>query len=144
MTNKRQPEIEPMLQFDRQCEQALEMYKEAFGAEITYLGRYSEADPKDRPPNYNEANGDGDLIFHAQMMIGGRRILMCDNLFNTLPRGHSVGLVVTFKDAEDVKAAFDVLADGATIISPISSTTFTPACGSLVDKFGIFWDLMVF
>ena len=134
--------IEPMLQFDRQCELALEMYKKAFGAEVAFLMRFSDAKPQDRPVCYN-AERDADLIFHAQMKLGGKRVLLCDNLFNTLPRGHTVGLVVMLETAEDVKAAFDILADGATIVSPISSATFTAAAGSLVDKFGIFWDLMV-
>jgi len=139
---KSTPVIEPLFQFDRQCEQAIELYKRAFGAEVIYLGRYGDADPQDRPAKYNE--DDTNLIFHAQMRIGNQRIMLADNLFNDLPRGHSVYPVIQFKTDEEVKAAFDVLSDGATIINPISSTTYSSACGSLVDKYGIFWDLMVY
>jgi len=135
------PTLEPMLQFDRECEQALEMYMQAFGATVTYMGRFKDADPKDRPPCYNEEK-DAHLIYHAQMMIGGKRILLCDNLFNNLPRGHSVAMVALFSTADEVKTAYSILAEGGTIVSPITSTTFTSACGTLVDKFGICWDIM--
>jgi PhnB protein len=131
--------IEPMLQFDRQCEQAIELYKEAFGAKVITFIRYADANPQDWSSN----NEDGkDLIYHAQMMIGSQRILLCDNLFNDLPRGHSVYPVITFKTADEVKAAYNVLADGATTISPIGNTTYSACVVSFVDKFGIHWDFM--
>ena len=138
---KTAPSIEPMFQFDRQCEQAIELYKKAFGAKVIALIRYSEANPQDLPSKYDDKK-DSNLIYHAQMMIGGQRILLCDNLFNDSPRGHSVYPVTIFKTADEVKAAYNVLAAGATIISAISSTSYSACVASLVDKFGIFWDLI--
>ena len=102
--------------------------------------RFSDADPKDWTC---KSEDEKDLIYHAQMMIGDRRIMLCDNLFNDLPRGHSVYPVITFKTADEVKAVYNVLADGATIISPMNSTTYSACVISFVDKFGMFWDLMV-
>lgn len=132
--------IEPMFTFDRQCEQALELYKKAFGAKVTVLMRFSDANPQDLPPAYN-AEKDVNLVFHAQMMIGEQRILLCDNLFNDLPRGTSVYPVMTFETADEVTAAYNALAEDATIINPPTEATYTFAA-SLVDKFGIHWDLM--
>jgi len=140
MNKKTAPVIEPLFQFNKQCEEAIELYTKAFGAKLTYLGRYGNADPKDLPPKYNEE--DADLIFHAQMMIGNQRILMADNLFNDLPMGHTVFPVMTFETADDVKAALNILLDGATIVNPLSSTTYCTCCVSLIDKFGVYWDLM--
>jgi PhnB protein len=136
------PLIEPMFQFDRQCEQAIELYKKAFGAKVAAFIRYADADPKDRPPKYDNEK-DANLVYHAQLIIGNRRILLCDNLFNDLPRGHSVYPVIMVKTADEVKSAYNVLLDGAEIITPMVSTTYSACVVSLVDKFGIFWDLMV-
>ncbi|MCL2349934.1 MAG: VOC family protein [Defluviitaleaceae bacterium] len=136
-------QVEFMMQFDRQCEEALGMYERAFGAKRILLMRFAEAAAKDLPPKYDAAC-DKDLIFHAQMEIGGRRVMMCDNLFNDMPRGHSVYPVLTFKTDDEVRAAFGVLSEEATIVSPLHSTTYSSCVGSLVDKFGIFWDLMVY
>ena len=132
-----------MLTFDRQCEQAIELYKEAFRAENPVLMRYSDANPKDLPSKYN-SDEDSSLIFHAQIMIGNQRILLCDNLFNDLHKGHTIYLVAMFKNDDEVKAAYSVMVEGATIITPLSSATYTSCSASLIDKFGIHWDLMVF
>jgi len=136
---KASPIVEPMFQFDRQCEQAIELYKKAFGATVAAFMRFSDANPKDWQSNNDD---DKNLIYHAQLMIGNQRILLCDNLFNDLPRGHSVYPVITFKTAAEVRAAYDILVDGATIITPIGETTYCPCVATLVDKFGIHWDLM--
>ena len=136
---KAAPSVVPMIQFDRQCEQAIELYKKAFGAQVPVFIRFSDAENKDWSDFKDDEK---DLVYHAQMMIGNQRILLCDNLFNNLPRGHSVYPVVMFKTADEVKAACNVLADGATITSPLGKTTYSPCLVSLVDKFGIHWGLL--
>ena len=40
------------------------------------------------------------------------------------------------------KQAFDLMADGATIIYPIQATEYSSCFVSLVDKFGMRWELM--
>lgn len=138
------PSIEPMFTFDRQCEQAIELYKKAFGARIISFMRYSDADPKDLPAKF-DADKDLNLVYNAQIMIGNQRVMLCDNLYiKDLPRGNSVYPVMIVKTANEVKTAYDVLVDGATITTPIGSTTYSESCVSLVDKFGIHWDLMVY
>lgn len=57
-------------------------------------------------------------------------------------RGNTVSLVITFETAEEVKEAFDLISDGAIILSPISSTTYSSCFVSLIDKFGVRWELM--
>ena len=135
------PSIELLLAFNRQCEEAIELYKKAFGAELTYLGRYSEADPQDRPPVY-DAEKDANMIFHAQMKLGSQNILLCDNLDDSLPGGGMTHPVALFKTTDEVKAAYEILADGATNITPPTKTTYCKCCASLTDKFGVYWDLM--
>jgi len=133
--------IEPMFQFNRQCEQAIELYKKAFGANVAVFLRYSDADPKDLPPKYN-AETDSNLVFHAQLLIGNQRVMLCDNMFNELQPGHTVYPVMMFKTADEVKVAYNALVEGATITTPMDSTTYSACVVSLVDKFGVHWDLM--
>jgi uncharacterized glyoxalase superfamily protein PhnB len=40
---------------------------------------------------------------------------------------------------DEVRAAYDVLVVGATIIEPMRSTTFSSCTVTLIDKFGIPW-----
>jgi PhnB protein len=136
---KAEPRIEPLFYFDRQCEEAIGLYKKAFGAELTYLSRYSDVSD-DLPLNY-DAKKDSELIYHAQIKIGNQRIMLCDNLFFDLPKGHSASFVAMFHTFDKVKIVYDALADGATILSPLTNENL---CGDLVDKFGIHWSIMVY
>ncbi|MCL2854333.1 MAG: hypothetical protein FWE21_01785 [Defluviitaleaceae bacterium] len=138
---KTNPSIEPMLQFNGNCEQAIEMYKKAFDAKVAVFMRYSDANPKDYPAIADEQKS---LIYHAQLMIGSQRILLCDNLFNNLPRGHSVYPVVCFNTTEEAQAAFDILSEEAKILAPPSAATYSPFVTTFIDKFDIHWDLMVY
>ena len=143
ITAKPTPRIEPLFYFDRQCEEAIELYKRAFDAKVTYFQRYSDvykdASAKDLPLKY-DAKTDSELIYHAQIRIGSQRLLLCDNLFNDLPRGHSASFVVMFNHIDEVTTVYDVLAEGATIMSPPGGDPGGP----IVDKFGIHWDLIVY
>ena len=132
--------VEILLQFDRQCEEAIAVYQKAFDAELKALHRFADANPSDWQCENDE---DKNLIYHAQIMIGESRILMCDNLFTDLPRGHSVHPVIIFKRADELRKAYEVLADGANVINAPKSTTYSECVATLVDKFGIYWDLMV-
>jgi uncharacterized glyoxalase superfamily protein PhnB len=68
---------------------------------------------------------------------------MCDNFFHDLPRGHTTYLVVQFETAEEVDKAYSFMSEGATIINPLGSAPFSALTVELVDKFGVFWGLMV-
>ena len=67
-------------------------------------------------------------------------MLLCDNLFNNLPRGHSTSFVVMFNHIDELKIVYDVLAEGAAILNPSGEEPGGP----IIDKFGIHWDLMVY
>ena len=62
-TAKPVPRIEPLLYFDRQCEEAIELYKKAFDAKLTYLERYSDVSETGLPSKF-DAKKDSELIYH--------------------------------------------------------------------------------
>ena len=41
--------IEPYLNFDGRCEEAIEFYKKALGAEVTMLMRFNDSPDRSRP-----------------------------------------------------------------------------------------------
>lgn len=133
------PRIAPMLSFERQCEEAVELYKKAFGAKILCLRRYADA-PDDLPNKYNAAK-DAELIYYAEIKIGGQRIMLCDNLFSDLPKGHTINLVVMYDTFDEAKTAYDIMIDGATNLIPLTADSLS--C-DFVDKYGIAWCIMVY
>lgn len=61
---------------------------------------------------------------------------------STHKAGNSVSIVITFESARKVMNAFEILNENATIISPVQSTTYSSCFVSLIDRFGIRWELM--
>jgi len=136
-------QVTPGLGFSGQCQQAMELYKKAFGAQIITKIHYSEANPKDFVFK-NEA--EKDFIYYSEMAIGNTVISLGDDpdgLLDKKSQGASqVSLLIEFETVEKLNAAYQIISEGATILKPICSTTYCTGYVSLVDKFGIHWDLM--
>jgi PhnB protein len=138
------PKIEPILIFAGQASQALEMYRKAFGAEVKVKMLYSDADPKDYICKEEEKN----FIYHSQLKIGKQIIMIADdsggslgNDANSKP-AFAIDLVVQFATDDELKAAYDVLSDGATITAPLCSQTYCSLACALTDRYGGRWQLM--
>lgn len=132
-------QITPNLHFNGQCKQAIQLYKDALGAQVKTLLCESDANPKD----WVAKDDTKDLVYHCEMFIGSQRIMLNDN---TDPQAqslnHAMSLVITFDSADEVKSAYSLLSDGCTIIHPMQSTTYSSCFVSLIDRFGIRWELM--
>jgi len=135
------PNFEPILIYNNgQCVKAMELYKKAFGAEVTAVTRYSEASPKDVGV-VNES--EKDFMMNAQMRVGQQTILLCDDNQNNMKIGNHVQMVLEFDTEDGVKAAYNALVDGATDLLPPHSATYSPCVAGLTDAYGIPWQLMV-
>lgn len=65
--------INPYLFFNGRCEEALEFYRRALGAEIEMMMRFKEA-PEQPPPDVVPSGWD-DKIMHASFRIGGSLLM---------------------------------------------------------------------
>jgi len=130
--------VTPNLHFSGNCKQAIKLYETAFGAELKVLLCNSDANPQDLQSH----NDDNALVYHAEILIGNQRILMTDDTGNTVPKGNTVSLVLTFETAHEVKAAYEKISKGCEIIHPMQRTSYSSCFVSLIDKFGIRWELM--
>ena len=131
--------ITPNFHFTGECEQAIRLYETAFGAVTKEFLRYSDADPQDSSPTENNL---GNLVYHAEMWIGDQRIFLSDSAEDETLKGNPISLVVTFDDADSVKKAYAVLQVGGSLIHPMVSKTYSSCFVSLVDRFGMRWELM--
>src|SRR5690242_16385268 len=65
--------LQAYLFFDGRCEEAIEFYKKAIGAEVQALMRFKEnPEPQMAPP------GSGEKVMHANVLIGGEQVMMSD------------------------------------------------------------------
>jgi len=131
--------ITPNFHFRGQGKQAIELYKRAFGAEVKALFCNSDANSED---DITEDQSQNDMVYHAEIYIGKQRLTLTDDPNSPPPNTNPLSLLVTFETAEDVKKAYEIMAEAATIIYPMQSTTYSSCFVSLVDKFGMRWELM--
>jgi len=126
--------IEPYLFFEGRCEEAIEFYKKALGAEILMLMRF-----KDSPDPNACGSVPGEKIMHASLRIGGSNIMASDGRCDEPMKfeGFSLSLAVN-TDAEADKF-FHALTEGGKVIMPLTKTFWSPKFGMVTDKFGVMW-----
>lgn len=137
--NRKMLKTTPNFHFRCQCMQAIELYRQAFGAKVKELLCNSDANPQDYQVK-DESHKD--LVYHAEIYIGNQRMFLSDLLDDTIPAGNTLSLVVTFETTADVMKAYEIIKDGAILITPMTNTTYSSCFVSLIDKFGMRWELM--
>lgn len=132
--------IQPYLFFSGRCEEAIEFYRTAIGAEVEMVMRFNES-PEPLPPGVLQP-GFETKVMHASFRVGDAMILCSDGCDDkTTFSGFSLALLVpTIGDADRV---FATLADSGSVTMPLTKTFWSPKYGMLTDKFGVGWMVMV-
>lgn len=134
-------QIQPYLFFDGRCEEAVEFYRRALGAEVTILMRYRES-PEPPPPGRVPPNW-GDKVMHVSMRIGDAVVMASDGCGDGELRHNGFSLSLSVRDAAAADGAFNALAAGGKIDMPLTKTFWSPRFGMLTDRFGIQWMVTV-
>ena len=132
--------VEPYLFFGGRCNEALEFYRTAVGAQIDMVMRYKES-PTPMPPG-SIPPGFEDKVMHASFRIGDCRIMASDgNEQGAKFDGFSLSLAVATEAEAD--RAFAALAQGGKVGMPLAKTFWSPKFGMLTDRFGVGWTVTV-
>jgi PhnB protein len=129
-------EIQPYLFFNGRCEEAVEFYRRALGAEVEMLMRMKESPegmPPDMPPGY------GDKIMHGSLRIQGAPIMVSDGMAAGGPSFEGFSLSLNVGDAKTAERWFKALSEGGEVTMPLSKTFWSPLFGMLKDRFGVQW-----
>lgn len=132
--------ITPNFNFAGRCEEAVALYQKAFNAKVGCLLRYSDANKSDWDKTLIPEQEN--YIYHAELFIGGQRIMMCDNMDVDLVKSTALSLTVTFDTKDEVKQAYDILREDSETIYQMQSTTYSSCMVVFIDKFGFRWGLM--
>ena len=135
-----QATVQPYLFFSGRCEEALEFYKQALGATVDLVMRFSES-PDPVPEGMLQA-GFEDKIMHAEFTVGKMTVMASDGCSDAEPfQGFRLALqVATEADADRV---FNPLAEGGSVDIPLAKTFWSPRYGQVTDRFGVGWMVMV-
>jgi PhnB protein len=131
-------QVQPYLFFDGRCDEALNFYKKAIGADVKMLMRF-----KDSPDKSMLSPGSEDKVMHAQFQIGETTILTSDGRNKGQPKFDGFALTIAAKDEADADKMFGALAEGGQVTMPLAKTFFSPRFGMLADKFGVNWMILV-
>ena len=132
--------IQPYLFFNGSCEEAIEFYRKALGAEVEMMMRFKES--PEPPPAGAMPAGVEDKIMHSSFRIGQTTVMASDGDSTDKPtfQGFSLSLSVNEEEAD---RAFNALADGGQVKMPLTKTFWSPRFGTVEDRFGIGWMISV-
>jgi len=133
--------VQPYLSFDGRCEEAIEFYREALGAETTMLMRFKES-PEPPPPGMVPP-GSENKIMHASLRIGDTTVVASDGACQGKPGFQGISLSLTVPNEAEADWRFNALAEGGQGQMPLTKTFFSPRFGMVADRFGVSWMVIV-
>jgi PhnB protein len=133
--------VQVHLNFEGRCDEAIEFYKKALGAEVEFLLRFKDS-PEPPPPGCVPAGAEG-KVMHAQLRIGQTVLMMGDARCTGKPVFEGFSLSLGVATEAEVDRYFNGLADGGQVRMPLAKTFFSPRFGMVADRFGVGWMVLV-
>jgi PhnB protein len=133
-------EVQIYLFFGGRCEEAIEFYRSALGAEVDALIIYK--DSPEPPPTGTLPAGFENKVMHTTFRVGGTTLMASDGC----EQGSSFGgfsLSLAVPTEAEADRVFAVLADGGQVQMPLAKTFWSSRFGMLTDRFGIGWMVSV-
>jgi PhnB protein len=131
-------QVQPYLFFDGRCEEAIEFYKKAIGAEVSMLLRYKDSPDKNMAPP-----GDPNKVMHCEIKIGESTVSASDGRNEGQAKFHGFSLTLIVGSEAEAQKLFSALAQGGQVQLPLTKTFFSPSFGMLADRFGVGWMIYV-
>ena len=133
--------IEPYLFFNGRCEEAVEYYKDALGAEVAMFMRFRDNPdgnaPDCLPPGFE------DKVMHSCLRIGDANLMASDGMSQDPPKFDGFSLSLTARDGAEATRWFEALSDGGKVEMPLHKTFFAEQFGAVADRFGVPWMVIV-
>jgi PhnB protein len=130
-------QVQPYLFFDGRCEEALEFYRKALGAEVTMLMRFKES-PEPHQPGMIPPGAEN-KVMHASFRLGEATVMASDGHCQGKPSFQGFSLSLTVPDEARADKLFSALAEGGRVEMPLMKTFWSPRFGMVVDRFGVMW-----
>jgi len=133
--------VQPYLMFNGRCEEAIEFYRKALGAQVEFSMRFKES-PEPPPPGMVPP-GFENKIMHCSFRIGATTLMASDGCTAGQPKFEGFSLSISVPNEAEADRAFNALADGGKIGMPLGKTFWSPRFGMVQDRFGVSWMVSV-
>ena len=140
-TTKTETVVQPYIFFEGRCEEAIEFYRSALGAEVEFLMRFKDSPEPPKPGAC--APGSENKIMHASVRIGDTTLMASDGRCGGHPGFQGFSLSLTVPGEADADRLFAALSKGGQVQMPLTKTFFSPRFGMVADRFGVSWMIHV-
>lgn len=126
-----------MILFYGRCEEALEFYKEQMNGEIPFLSRFEDSGMEVTPEFKRK-------IIHAEFQADGVFFMASDGLPQNIgqkPQTGNISVSINFTEIAEEERLFEALSTKGGVIDPLKDQFWGARYGSLVDQFGVRWEL---
>jgi PhnB protein len=127
--------------FEGRCEEAVEFYRGALGAEVGMLLRYKDS-PEPPQPGCCPP-GSENKVMHASFTVGGTTVMASDGRCTGKPAFEGFYLSIAVSTEAETDKLFNALAEGGEVQMPLGKTFFSPRFGMVIDRFGVGWMIIV-
>jgi len=134
-------QVQSYLFFSGRCEEAIEFYRRALGAEVQMLMRFKES--PDPPPPGMVPPGFENKVMHAELRVGETTVMVSDGHSAGQPDFRGFSLAIAVADAATADRVFNALAEDGQVQMPLGQTFWSPRFGMVTDRFGLAWMVSV-
>jgi PhnB protein len=127
--------------FDGRTEEALEFYKKVLGIEVTMMMRF-----KEHPESLKSGMcppGSEEKVMHSNFKLGDQQVMASDGRCGGAPSFQGFALSLSMKTEAEAEKIFAALGEGGKVQMPLTKTFFSPKFGTVADKFGVSWMVLV-
>ncbi|WP_126425112.1 VOC family protein [Brevibacillus marinus] len=125
----------PYLVMDGNANEAIRFYEKALEATVMYRQSFGEMPANPDFPLPEEAK---ERVAHAMLKVGETELMLSDTFpGNPHQSGNQVTICVSTDDVEQARRIFAALAQEGQVHMPLQETFFSPAYGTVTDKFGV-------
>jgi PhnB protein len=123
--------LNPYLNFDGSCREAMEFYQSVLGGELNVntFGEYGDEGPSK------------DGVMHAQLETPNGFTLMASDTppGMTVDKGAAVSISLSGDDSDELRRFWEGLSEGAEVTMPLEKQMWGDEFGMLTDRFGMQW-----
>lgn len=132
--------VQPYLVFGGRCEEALEFYRTALGAELQMMMHYKDSP---EPPRQPMPDCFEEKVMHASVRIGETVLMASDGMCDGKANFEGFSLSIVAPDEAAAERVFAALGEGGLVTMPLEKTFWAPKFGMLTDRFGVGWMVSV-
>ena len=140
-TTKNNRFVQPYLFFNGRCEEAVEFYRKALGAEVEMMMRFKDSPEPPKPGMVPP--GFENKIMHVSFRVGDTTVMASDGCSAEKASFEGFSLSLAVATEAEVDRVFGALADGGQVRMAPGKTFWSLRFGMVEDRFGVGWMITV-